>query len=39
MFDVLAGMVEKRTLVWRTAGRSPKRSRADLQTVPAGAPA
>lgn len=39
MFDVLARMVEKRTLVWRTAGRSPKRSRADLQTVPAGAPA
>jgi NitT/TauT family transport system permease protein len=39
MFDVLARMVEKRTLVGRTAGRSPKRSRADLQTVPAGAPA
>jgi NitT/TauT family transport system permease protein/taurine transport system permease protein len=39
MFDLLARMVEKRTLVWRTAGRSPKQARPDLQTVPAGAPA
>jgi len=39
LFDVLARSVEKRTLVWRTAGRSPKRSRSHLQTVPAGAPA
>jgi NitT/TauT family transport system permease protein len=39
LFDVLARMVEKRTLVWRTAGRTSKRSRPDLPTVPAGAPA
>jgi len=39
LFDVLARSVEKRTLVWQTACRSPKRSRSHLQTVPAGAPA
>lgn len=39
LFDVLARMVEQRTLSWRTAGRSSKRSRPDHQTVPAGAPA
>jgi NitT/TauT family transport system permease protein len=39
MFDVVARMVERRTLVWQTAGRRPKRSQQDLQAVPAGAPA
>ena len=39
MFDILARVVERRTLRWQTAGRRPKRSRQDLQTVPAGAPA
>jgi NitT/TauT family transport system permease protein len=39
MFDALARLVERRTLVWQTAGRRQKRSRPDLQAVPAGAPA
>jgi NitT/TauT family transport system permease protein/taurine transport system permease protein len=38
LFDVLARMVERRTLAWQTAGRRPRTSRA-VQAVPAAAPA
>jgi NitT/TauT family transport system permease protein/taurine transport system permease protein len=39
LFDVLARMVERRTLAWQTAGRRPRRSRDEVQAVPAAAPA
>ena len=39
LFDVLARMVERRTLAWQTAGRRPRKSRDDVQAVPAAAPA
>jgi NitT/TauT family transport system permease protein len=39
LFDVLARMVERRTLAWQTAGRRQRKSRDDVQAVPAAAPA
>ena len=39
LFDVLARMVERRTLAWQTAGRRQRQHRQDVQTVPAAAPA
>ena len=39
MFDVVARMIERRTLVWQAAGRRLKKSRGDVAIVPQGAPA
>jgi NitT/TauT family transport system permease protein len=39
MFDVMARIVERRTVVWQTAGRRAKSARPDVQAVPAAAPA
>ncbi|HEX8164590.1 MAG TPA: ABC transporter permease [Beijerinckiaceae bacterium] len=39
LFDVLARMVERRTLGWQTAGRRPRQPRDDVRAVPAAAPA
>jgi NitT/TauT family transport system permease protein len=38
MFDVLARAIERRTLVWQTAGRREKKS-AEVTAVPVPAPA
>jgi NitT/TauT family transport system permease protein len=39
MFDVLARLIERRTLGWQTAGRRQSKLREDGQAVPAAAPA
>ena len=39
LFDVLARMIERRTLGWQTAGRRQRKSRDAVQAVPAAAPA
>ena len=39
LFDVLARMVERRTLAWQAAGRRQRKSRDDVRAVPAAAPA
>src|ERR671938_681297 len=39
LFDLLARMVERRTLAWQTAGRRQRNARDDVQAVPAAAPA
>ena len=38
LFDLLARAVERRTLVWQTAGRREKTSAATTPTMPAPAP-
>jgi NitT/TauT family transport system permease protein len=38
-FDLLARMIERRTLGWQTAGRQERRLPQAIHAVPAGAPA
>jgi NitT/TauT family transport system permease protein len=38
-FDLLARMIERRTLGWQTAGRQARRLPQAIHAVPAGAPA